>query len=35
MSGRGDKDLFIVARELGAAAWADFLKMEAERCGRA
>ncbi|MBN1685894.1 MAG: tryptophan synthase subunit beta [Spirochaetales bacterium] len=32
MSGRGDKDLFIAARELGAANWAEFLKAEAARC---
>ena len=32
MSGRGDKDLFIVARELASDSWADFLKAEVERC---
>lgn len=32
MSGRGDKDLFIAARELNVEGWADFLKQEAARC---
>ncbi len=31
MSGRGEKDLFIAARELAADGWGDFLKSEAER----
>jgi len=32
MSGRGDKDLFIAARELGTKGWVDFLKSEVKRC---
>ena len=32
MSGRGDKDLFITARELAVDGWVDFLKAEADRC---
>ena len=32
MSGRGDKDLFIVARELATDSWAEFLRAEVERC---
>ena len=32
MSGRGDKDLFIAARELGVEGWTDFLKAEVGRC---
>ena len=32
MSGRGDKDLFIVARELAGDSWAEFLKAEVIRC---
>ncbi len=32
MSGRGDKDLFIVARELAAEGWSDFLTREAACC---
>ena len=32
MSGRGDKDLFIVARELATDSWAAFLRAEVERC---
>ncbi len=32
MSGRGDKDLFIAARELAVEGWTDFLKQEAARC---
>lgn len=31
LSGRGDKDLFIVARALGDESWLDFLKVEIER----
>ena len=31
MSGRGDKDLFIVARELSGDGWVDFLKAEVIR----
>ena len=31
MSGRGDKDLFIVARELSGDGWIDFLKSEVKR----
>jgi tryptophan synthase beta chain len=34
MSGRGDKDLFIVASELGAPGWAGFLASELERLER-
>ena len=34
MSGRGDKDLFIAARELEAENWSAFLKSEAARCER-
>ncbi len=30
ISGRGDKDLFIVARELDGASWKEFLKEEAK-----
>lgn len=30
LSGRGDKDLFIVAKELGGQAWQDFLAKELE-----
>jgi tryptophan synthase beta chain len=33
MSGRGDKDLFIVAGELGGDEWCRFLGDEAERRG--
>lgn len=32
MSGRGDKDLFIAARELTGESWAEFLKAEVNRC---
>jgi tryptophan synthase beta chain len=32
MSGRGDKDLFITARELDPARWREFLLREAEQC---
>ena len=32
MSGRGDKDLFIAARELAGDSWAEFLKAEVKRC---
>jgi tryptophan synthase beta chain len=32
MSGRGDKDLFIAARELGTPGWVQFLESEARRC---
>jgi tryptophan synthase beta chain len=31
MSGRGDKDLFILAREMDPANWAAFLREEASR----
>ncbi|MFO8065699.1 MAG: tryptophan synthase subunit beta, partial [Spirochaetia bacterium] len=31
MSGRGDKDLFIVAKELQGEAWNEFLRTEASR----
>ena len=30
MSGRGDKDLFILARELDPARWREFLQREAD-----
>jgi tryptophan synthase beta chain len=33
MSGRGDKDLFILSAEMDRAAWRDFLGREAERLG--
>jgi tryptophan synthase beta chain len=32
MSGRGDKDLFITAREMGVEGWTDFLREEMRRC---
>ena len=32
MSGRGDKDLFIAARELAVEGWTDFLNAEVTRC---
>ena len=32
MSGRGDKDLFIAARELAGESWTGFLKAEVKRC---
>ncbi len=35
MSGRGDKDLFIAAREMHTDAWAVFLAEELERVGKA
>ena len=31
LSGRGDKDLFIVARELSRDAWLEFLESEVAR----